>query len=103
MVVKSWVTEAGFKAWIVLIKNSHHCGYVEIPAKWSGVVMDEENIEVHGGITYQGRPGFADGAEVVGYDCAHAGDAAFGCQYEGDVWRDVDFCTEQCELLARQL
>lgn len=102
-VVKNWKTKAGLEAWIFLVKNSHHCGYVAAPEFFDGMDFDEVPVNVHGGITYDGHPEWANNNRVVGYDCAHAGDVVFGYQYEGDVWRDVDFCTEQCELLAAQL
>lgn len=106
--VKNWKTTTGLKAWIWLVRNSHHCGYVQIPKKlkdedFHNFTDDSNTLEVHGGVTYQGTPDWSDGVQVVGYDCAHAGDACFGYADEGDVWRDEEFCVEQCESLAKQL
>lgn len=98
--VKKWKTEAGLTAWIYLVKNSHHCGYVEVP---DGLEVEDDLFEVHGGVTYAGTASFCDGNYVLGYDCAHAGDVCFGYHYEGDVWRDEAFCIEQCEKLAKQI
>ncbi|HAT7673645.1 TPA: hypothetical protein ACF3JC_002816 [Enterobacter hormaechei] len=99
--VKSWTTKSGLNAFIFLIKDSHHCGYVVLPACISDFDFDEELIDVHGGITYSGNPDWSGGLTVIGYDCAHAGDQCFG--YKDGVWRDVDFCTDECEKLASQL
>lgn len=30
-VVKEWATSAGYNAAVLLVNNSHHCGYVEVP------------------------------------------------------------------------
>lgn len=66
-------------------------------------------FNVHGGITYAGGtgeyPGDGDGW-WFGYDCAHAGDAQkgeFAFSHPGDVFRDEEFCVDQCESLARQI
>ena len=106
--VKNWKTASGLEAWIWLVRDSHHCGYVEIPEKlkeedFYNFADDSDTLEVHGGVTYQGAPDWSDGVQVVGYDCAHAGDACFGYADEDDVWRDEEFCVEQCESLAKQL
>lgn len=39
-------------------------GYVEVP---KGLVVDDEDVDVHGGITY--RTG-----QIIGFDTSHAGD-----------------------------
>lgn len=31
-VEKDWITEAGFRAVVIMIKDSHRCGYVGVPA-----------------------------------------------------------------------
>lgn len=113
-IVKTWTTKSGLAAAIVLVRDgSHHCGYVEAPAKLAGVdYNDVSDINVHGGITYSGEAWFLDVETkpyVFGYDCAHAGDEMRGemAKYmgtvAGDVWRDEAYCEEQCELLAEQL
>ncbi len=102
-IVKQWTTEAGLQAWIVLVRNSHHCGYVEVPPSLKHIDFEMEDIEVHGGITYTGAPDWADNKDIIGYDCAHSGDATLDYSFEGDVWRDEEYCTEQCESLAKQI
>ncbi|WP_313327679.1 hypothetical protein [Enterobacter oligotrophicus] len=99
--VKAWKTAAGINAWIFLIKNSHHCGYVSVPDEISDLDLEEVLIDVHGGITFDGFADWSGGVRVVGYDCAHAGDSCYG--YDDGIWRDVDFCVGECEKLAAQL
>ncbi len=31
MVVKDWITDAGLRAVILFVRDSHHCGYVAVP------------------------------------------------------------------------
>ena len=49
-IVKRWTTEAGLEAVILLIRNSHHCGYVASPESLIGVDYDNIiwDIHVHG-------------------------------------------------------
>ena len=114
-VVKSWVTKAGLDACILLVKNSHHCGYVAVPDALLGQdFYDNGTIVVHGGITYQGIPEWSQGREVIGFDCAHWNDLTrcpqelidAGLEHlhtsEG-VWRDEDYCVNECESMAEQL
>lgn len=108
VIVKAWKTVAGLNAYVVLVNNgSHHCGYVEAPEHMVGKPYEniESDIDVHGGVTYAGTAYFKDNPDVwvFGYDCAHAGDKTAYSNYLNDVWRDVDYCTEQCELMAKQL
>lgn len=80
-------------------------------------------FEAHGGITFAGN---GKGEYPVksdlwwfGYDCGHAGDspspeliAEMEAEYPGQpfmwspaegVFRDLDYCTTQCESLAKQI
>lgn len=120
-VVKSWVTKAGLNACVLLVNDgSHHCGYVEVPEailhldfeSWGD---DSPSIGVHGGVTYQGIPDWSNGKEVIGFDCAHAGDM-MKCpekykgtslehlsMYNGGTWRDEEYCINECESMAEQL
>lgn len=120
-VVKSWVTKAGLDACILLVNETHHCGYVALPEPLVGKNFtdcndDNIDIKVHGGVTYQGKPEWAKEREVIGFDCAHAGDAmrcptkyigtfteAIYEPCEGDIWRDEAYCTNECESMAQQL
>lgn len=99
--VKQWKTKAGLNAYILLVEDSHHCGYVETPDCISGRDYGDYEVEVHGGLTYDGKPDWANGKHVVGFDCAHWGDKSK--YYSSGVWRDVEYCTNECELLAKQL
>lgn len=75
------------------VSSGHWCGYVGIPLDSKLAEQNNENYEVHGGITFQGKceerenePGFdgsigichraLDGKPVMwlGFDCAHSGD-----------------------------
>ena len=81
-------------------------------------------FNVHGGITYAGGkeayPAPSDGLWWFGYDCAHAGDGKspeylaeqrrkypdepfMWSDYEGDEYRDLDYCVAECESLASQI
>lgn len=120
-VVKSWVTKAGLDACVLLVNDgSHHCGYVEVPEaighldfyEWDEDTVD---ISVHGGVTYQGKPEWANGKQVIGFDCAHAGDkqkcpekfkgtSMEQCfMYMEGTWRDEEYCVNECESMAEQL
>lgn len=117
-VIKNWITESGLRAVILLVRGSHHCGYVELPEHLGKPGYDEYPImelNVHGGVTYADHLDEMDGKYVVGYDCAHYGDLMkcpeelkgtsmeHSFMYSDGVWRDVDYCTNECESLANQL
>ena len=109
-VIKSWVTEAGLNACVLLVNDgSHHCGYVEVPEAighldFEGWDDNSPDISVHGGVTYQGKPEWANGKQVIGFDCAHAGDKTkYSYIDDNDVWRDEEYCTNECESMAKQL
>lgn len=110
-IVKSWTTEAGLPAVVLLVNDgSHHCGYVALPADLadkdfvgygSGEYVD---ISVHGGVTYQDALPQLEGKIVIGFDCAHAGDKTkYSYIDDNDVWRDEQYCTDECESMAKQL
>lgn len=120
-VVKSWVAKAGLNAYVLLVNGgSHHCGYVEVPEAighldFEGWNIDSPSIEVHGGVTYQGKPEWANGKQVIGYDCAHCDDMMKcpehfkGTSMENismcttGKWRDEEYCVNECESMAEQL
>lgn len=117
-VIKDWVTASGLRAVILLVRGSHHCGYVEVPEHLGKPDYDESpimEINVHGGVTYAGDLDEMDGKYVVGYDCAHYGDLMkcpeelkgtsmeHSFMYSEGIWRDVDYCINECESLANQL
>lgn len=119
-IVKSWTTEAGLPAVILLVNDgSHHCGYVALPADLAGKDFTkydpEEYISVHGGVTYQDTLPQLEDKIAIGFDCAHYGDLMKcpekykGTPLEGlhmyteGVWRDEQYCTNECESMAKQL
>lgn len=119
-IVKSWTTEAGLPAVVLLVNDgSHHCGYVALPADLADkdfINYDSEVcISVHGGVTYQDALPQLEDKIVIGFDCAHAGDL-MKCpeKYKGTAmenmfmysdgeWRDEQYCTDECESMAKQL
>ena len=121
-VVKSWKTKAGLDACVLLVNgDSHHCGYVEVPEPLQHMNFtgyngegDIVDINVHGGVTWQGITPWSEEREVIGFDCAHWGDLTrcpqelidAGLEHlhtsEG-VWRDEQYCTDECESMAEQL
>jgi hypothetical protein len=80
-------------------------GYVYIPTDHpiAQAKIPEDVLAVHGGITYWDA---RDGAFVVGFDCAHAGDIVPNngiMKFAGDTYKDFDFVINQLENLARQI
>lgn len=67
----------GLETYCTIMPRGHRCGYVVIE---SGIRLDDKDISqliVHGGITYEGSSyDRFDGKYVIGFDCAHIGDAA---------------------------
>lgn len=119
-IVKSWTTEAGLPAVILLVNDgSHHCGYVALPADLADKDFinfgSEVCISVHGGVTYQDALPQLGDKIAIGFDCAHYGDLMKcpekykGTPLEGmhmyteGVWRDEQYCTDECESMAKQL
>ena len=111
---KSWITEAGYPAEVVIQPMGHRCGYVHLPKDHPsfGQDYDSLDVEVHGGLTH----GAVRGEEVVfGFDCAHSCDlpakslmsdeyrAVYNRWYssQGTV-RSLEFCVKECESLAMQ-
>jgi hypothetical protein len=107
----------------------YRCGYVRIPAghPWHGKDYDDVRTsdgdwpDVHGGLTFAepdtdcGKGG-GDDAWWLGFDCAHAGDAADPSlpgrdgkplpfrmpSFGGDAIRTTDYVAAQCIALAEQ-
>jgi hypothetical protein len=102
----------------------HWCGYVQVPkdsrlfGKKYYYSSDSElgiskleqainNLDVHGGLTYAGEIK-NDVNWWFGFDSAHYGDLCFfqlgyNLGDSRDVYRDKDYCIEQCKNLARQI
>jgi hypothetical protein len=98
------------------------CGYVRVPKghpfyrrKYSGRI--ERLVQVHGGVTFSGRPTRWTGGKLrghwFGFDCAHAWDFMpyMGLPYMGflpgvardSTYRDLSFVRPQVEAMAKQL
>jgi hypothetical protein len=103
-ITKEWITKVGLPARIM--KNPSidtFCGYVGFDEKSGFYKVHYEKLDsvvVHGGLTFSGN---FDDSDLwwVGYDCAHSGDYS-KFNPSGKI-RDVDYCTKQCENLAKQL
>ena len=99
---KQWVTEAGLNAYILYVNNSHHCGYVAVNKEHPYYKNDYNkhyNIDVHEGLTFSDTIEGIDEPWLFGFDAAHASDnPAYG-----GTFKDVDYMTEECEQLAKQL
>ena len=103
---KEWTTEAGLKAYVLYVNESHHCGYVAIPKNHSfnGDNYNEHyNIDVHGGLTFAGTINGINETWLFGFDAAHLGDATEYINSPGDTFKDVDYMAKECESLAKQL
>lgn len=128
-VERDWITEAGLRAVCLVVRNSHRCGYVEVPvghplygvhysegvealgpSSWgAGHASPDDRITVHGGISYaegNGKYPVESDGWWFGFDCAHAGDGTMDHRYrfafEGPV-RLESYVVRECESLARQL
>jgi hypothetical protein len=80
-------------------------GYVYIPLEHpiAQSKMPEDELNVHGGITYWDE---RNGAFVVGFDCAHVGDLIPKermLRHEADTYKDIAFVINELENLAQQL
>ena len=118
---KPWETEpdfvefidedTGYKCFIQRHPELKHlCGYVELPKehKLYGIFSEEEDFEVHGGVTYTGKREFEQpnyiADYVLGFDCGHAGDLVPGVKiFHEEVYRDIEYVTNECKNLAKQL
>lgn len=87
---------------LLFIDKSEHltwyCGYVVIPEDHPFYGLDyeevEEDIDVHGGLTFSGEFEDVDGF-LVGFDCAHAGD--------NPEVQDEEYTLSECKKLVDQL
>lgn len=115
----------GYEWEVVHNRRGYRCGYVRIPPghPWHGKHYSEIDPEVHGGLTFAeaditcGKGG-DDDAWWLGFDCAHAGDAAdpelpgykqdyfasdifLGPDGHGTV-RTTGYAAAECQRLAAQ-
>ena len=126
-IVKDWMTESGLRGVIYMTPLGHHCGYVGVPENHPAFNLDYsvdalEDIEVHGGITFSSKHERYPACSYhpvrwFGFDCGHYGDIPspeyhatlnekmqkYSCANDEGIFRDVEFCTKECESLAKQL
>lgn len=102
--VKEWTTKAGLTArinqcvWkprVVGLAPSLHPFYTGYVLKRSDdpKTYYDSSVDVHGGVTFEGSQPDTLGT-WVGFDMAHLGD---------EEAQDLDYATEECEKLARQM
>lgn len=113
--LRKFLTEEGYRCFIVEHDEMGHlCGYVEVPEEhqYHGKDYDEfdDEIAVHGGLTYADMGGSWMGVKnagwLFGFDCAHAGDwwksATRFDREELHKWM-VEEVEDQVRSLARHL
>lgn len=75
-----------------------YCGYVKVPRShpFFGAQYQEieDDIEVHGGLTFSGIAIFANGY-LIGFDCAHYGDSP-------EV-QNEEYTLNECKKIVDQL
>jgi hypothetical protein len=104
-ITKEWKTKTGLVARVIQHPLLYHfCGYVGLDKGSGFYELDyakiENRIDVHGGVTFTGT--FKDSALWwIGYDCAHSCD--FSKYNPSGVKRDLNFCVDECEYLAKQI
>lgn len=124
---KEWQS-SGLTCVVVATSMGHRCGYVGVPKEHPAHGFDYDidtlnDIHVHGGLTFasavdKGYPcANPDGLWFFGYDCAHIGDKrdpsllsdemrqaySYGFEEPGSTIKDLNYCINECESLARQL
>ena len=75
------------------------CGYCKIPS-YIGININENDIYVHGGVTYIGK---WDEYDVFGFDCAHSGDYTPLYPFYCTVYRTKEYCIDQCISIIDQI
>lgn len=121
-----------FKEHDAYISGGSLNGYCEVPKNHplynsmleSDVIYDKFDIDVHGGLTFSDKNP-DDGFFMIGFDCAHFNDItpSFKNFMDNDpfskkmndnlaklnisplkkTYKDIDFVTEQCKSMAKQL
>ncbi len=101
--VKEWVTKAGILArihqgvWSDKVKkiapslHDYFTGYVQVPI---GQVINEDIIDVHGGVTFSKGELIGARGEWVGFDMGHACD---------ENLQNIEYAEQECEKLAEQI
>jgi hypothetical protein len=67
----------GYSYYIVHNGMGFRCGYVSVPPghPWHGKDYNSIDATIHGGLTYDGNDDVIIENWIVGFDCAHSGDA----------------------------
>lgn len=113
---KPWESEPNYARWDDrgytceikrMPKLLHLCGYITLPAGhlWEHRSYDDIYISVHGGLTYKE-------GNVIGFDCAHAGDLSpglallsdgrFAIYHVNDVYRDWAYVQGEISSMVDQ-
>lgn len=110
--------EGDYKEWVYktdnnlsykcVIKRSSMCfllGYIHLTEDSDIYGQSDIDISAHGGVTYSE---YEDNDWVIGFDCGHFGDLSpsllgIGINYRRDVYRDMQYVTDQCNSMAEQI
>jgi hypothetical protein len=95
----------GLKCAVILVQQSHRCGYVGVLKTHIiyGIPYDNINVSVHGGLTF-GAPGkdndFLDGKDTywVGFDCAHYNDTLNNWSLQKTIEETNDLAQQLSEI-----
>lgn len=105
MKIESRFTHEGLDC-LVLLNTSMdiRCGYVRVPEDHvlHGKEYDDVSFQVHGGLTFSGRPQAEDAdGWWFGFDCGHAGDR--NALFPDGEERTLTYVEAECRSLAAQL
>jgi hypothetical protein len=111
-IIVAQFTHAGLNCLIIETDLGYLCGYVAVPSDNPLYEMDYTNsrfpdLEVHGGVTYSSHME-KEGPWLIGFDCAHWGDAPKpgyrgpGARSDG-VYRNEAYVANECRDLAEQV
>ena len=111
---KTWTTQAGYPAAVVVQPMGHRCGYVQLPPGHKAGELDYNDLDiaVHGGVTYGT---YSPEGTIFGFDCGHFTDSPdlnlMDERYKesylqfpakcGTI-RSLEYCIAECETMASQ-